>query len=200
MAGLIQQQMAPQGAQPTPPQGGEGGQPAGGEQEMYNALVEAMLGYLYDAGMENVERKLAAEENPVMAMASAMSYIMLASIGTLHDQGRSVPPQVMAQAGMELADNIGQVADAMGLVSIEDELAIEMAYFIALDMLAKQVPDNPPGTQEQYQVIADTLRNERLAMMDPNDLPPEIREELMAAEQAPAQQPAQDPMMEQEGY
>lgn len=203
MAGLLQEQMqAPQPAQPGqeptqqppqgpagPPQGPAGSPPPGqeaapqgdgGEQQMYDAITEAMLGYLYDAGMENVERKLANDPDPILSMASAMAYIMVAALGMLQDRGKTVPPHVMAQAGMELADNVGQIADAMGIVSIEDDLAVEMAYFIALDAMADEIPDNPPGTREQYKMIAQTLRDERMAMMDPDDLPPEVLEAMEA--------------------
>lgn len=199
MPGLLQEQM-PQGQMPQgqPPQGQPPEQ--GDEQEMYNVLVEAMLGYLYAEGMENVERELQMEENPVFGMAIAMEYIMVASVAMLQERGKTIPPQVMVQAGMELADNIGQIADAMGLVSIEDDLAIEMAFFIALDSMADDIMDEPPGIRQQYKQIAETLRNERMAMMDPNDLPPEVQQELMAAEQAPAQQPAQEPMAGRGGY
>lgn len=201
MTGLLQRQMPaePAQAQPSeqaPPMGSEQSQPApgGGEQEMYNVLVEGMLGYLYDTGMESVETKLAAEENPVLAMAGAMAYIMVAVIAMLEHRGKTVPPHVMAQAGMELADNIGQVADAMGLVSVEDDLAIEMAYFIALDAVGDEIPDNPPGIKQQYKAIAETLRNERLAMLDPNEVPPELRDEIMAMQtESPEVEPQQAP-------
>lgn len=201
MAGLLQRQ-APQGAQPGgmaeepmpaqqpagPQQPMTGGQPAGDApqgggdpQQMLAVLLDAMLNSLYEPQVaEGVEEILQTWDNPVEAMGRAIHDVMMITIGLLEREGRMVPPEVMLEAGVELARAVGEMAIAMGEVDESDELAIEMGLFIALAMVGDDIQGD---VGQQYRAMGQQLAEQRMSMIDPSELDEETL--ALVSEQSP---------------
>jgi len=160
-------QPAPQPRQQQPEQGGpEQSDPRVDVdrqqgQQMYNAVVEAMLKYLYGPGLKPVEQALGQGDNIVERMGVVISTVMLTIQQSLAAQGKTVPPGVMFQAGMELAKAVGEMAMEMGRLSKADNAdAIESAFMAAMGRFGQLVSD-AAMTREQRQRYAELIRTVR---------------------------------------
>ncbi|MHB0775434.1 hypothetical protein [Halomonas sp. WWR20] len=215
MAGLLQsaqpqaappQQQAPQGQPPQaqpgqqaqrPPQGQQ--QPQQGDprtdtdpkqgQQMYDALMESMLGYLYGPGMPQVEQALGQGDDIVQRMATVISSVMLTTYHALSAEGKTVPPGVMFQAGMELAKAVGEIAVEMRKLPAQGNRdPIEAAFMAGIGRFGQLVQDGAM-TQEQKQRYAEMIRAMR-------QLKKQAGGQAQQAPQQPAQQQPQQPMQE----
>ena len=182
---------APMGAPPAPagePQAAPPGQEGGDPQQMVAVLLDGMLNSLYEPQVtQGVEEMLQQWDNPVEAMARAIHDVMMITIGLLEREGRMVPPEVMLEAGVELARAVGEMAIEMGEVDEEDELAIEMGLFIALAMVGDDMQDE---TGQQYRAMGQQLAEQRMGAVNPDELDEET---LAMLQEAPEQQPQQQP-------
>lgn len=201
MAGLLNQGMAPQqaplGAQQ--PQGGpqqqqpqaDAGVDANPEQAqaMYDALMEAMLGYLYDVGLADVQQALQAADNPTQGMARVIASIMTTTFHSLQQEGKTVPPGVMFQAGMELSKAVGEIAVKMQILPAKGNgEPIEAAFMMGLAQFGKAVGETAlsEGQRQRYAEMIRTLR-------DLKQQHGQRGEQQPPAQQQPTQQPAQQP-------
>lgn len=169
MAGLLQgaqaappQQQPPQGQPPQPPQAQQGDprtdvDPQQGQQ-MYDALMESMLGYLYGPGIEQVEQALSQGEDIVQRMATVISSVMLTTYHALVAEGKTVPPGVMFQGGMELAKAVGEIAIEMQRLPAQDNRdPIEAAFMAGIGRFGQLVQDGAM-TDQQKQRYAELIR------------------------------------------
>jgi len=168
--GASPQQQPPQSA-PQPRQQQPQAQPEQGDprvnvdrqkgQEMYNAVVESALKYLYGPGLKQVEQALGQGDNIVERMGVVISTVMLTIQNALAAQGKTVPPGVMFQAGMELAKAVGEMAQEMGRLPQQGGAdAIESAFMAAMGRFGQLVSD-AAMTQEQRQRYAELIRTVR---------------------------------------
>ncbi|WP_277810697.1 hypothetical protein [Chromohalobacter canadensis] len=166
-------QPEPRAPQPSQPQAGR--QPQQGDprtdtdpqagQQQYNTLVESMLRYLYDKGAQQVERALTQGDDIVQRMATVISTIMLTHYHALAADGKTVPPGVMFQAGMELSKAVGEMAVEMGRLSANEGEPIEAAFMGAIGRFGQLIQDGAM-TQEQRQRYAQLIRAMRQIKQD----------------------------------
>lgn len=180
MAGLLQQGapqqpqqgagQPPQGGQPrqTPPQQPQG-QPQQGDERAVNAspeeagpqfevLLEAMLSYVYGEGMERIARSLQQGEDVTRRMGQMIGTVMVTVHNALAQEGKTVPPNVMVRAGMEVSKAIGEMAMEMGRLQEGEDEAIEAAFMIGLGNFGKNAEGITPRQKERYAQIIGALR------------------------------------------
>lgn len=166
MAGLLQQGMTPQQpAQPEPePPSGEasaraepGRNPMAPPEQakpMVKALVERLLTFLYEQGTEQVARVLQKDGNITNQMGKVLGMIMVTVYNAMAQQGKAIPPNVMVQAGMELAKAVGEMAMDLGrLQQGQDAEAIESAFMLGLGTLGKNAEMSQEERQAYRQMI-----------------------------------------------
>ncbi|MCP1343750.1 hypothetical protein BIS07_16060, partial [Halomonas sp. FL8] len=168
----MQQQAAPPQQRPSPQAGPQQRpqpqQPQQGDprtdtdpqqgQQMYNALMKSMLGYLYGPGMPQVEQALNQGDDIVQRMATVISSVMLTTYHALNAEGKTVPPGVMFQAGMELAKAVGEIAVEMRKLPGQGNAEpIEAAFMAGIGRFGQLVQDGAM-TQQQKQRYAEMIR------------------------------------------
>jgi len=173
MVGLIQQGMQQQPPQePMPPnaqqppegQQAQQGEPPqqGGERGQFEPIVERMLSYVYGDGLQRIEGVLESGD-PVDSMGQVIGMVMTTVYNALGQNGRSVQPNVMVRAGIELSKAIGEMAMEMGVVPQGEDEAIEMAFLLGLGNFGRNANDMPPEEKQQYAQIARGLKEGKQA-------------------------------------
>ena len=180
MAGLLQQGMNPQQpaqAQPQqappqqppqqPQQEGQQRNPmaAPGEAKpMVGALVERLLTFLYEKGSDTVAQILEREGNISNLMGEILGMIMVTVYNGMAQKGKTIPPNVMVQAGMELSKAVGEMAMEMGRLPRENNAeAIESAFMLGLGKLGKNADQEAmsPEERQAYKQIVEALMSGR---------------------------------------
>lgn len=208
MTGLLSQgtpQRQPmQGPQGQPAQSQQGQQPQQGDQrtnvdrqqgqQQYDVLVSAMLEYLYGPGMQQVEQALGRGDDIVQRMATVISTVMLTIYHSLAAQGKTIPPGVMFQAGIELSKAVGEMASEMGRLPKQGNGdAIEAAFMAGIGRFGQLVQDSAM-TQEQRQRYAELIRTtrelkQRSGGRQQQGGQPQQQGQQQAQQAAPAQKP-----------
>lgn len=207
MPGLLSQgmgQQAPQQSAPQqPPQGQPAQQPQGQQQpqqgdprtdpdqelgqQQYDALVQAMLNYLYGPGAKQVEAALSHGDKIIERMANVISTIMLTIQHSLSAEGKTVPPKVMFQAGMELSKAVGEIAQEMGRLPKQGGGdSIEAAFLAALGRFG-QLMQEGSMTDQQRQRYAEMIRTVKQLKQRA------VGQQSAGQGQQPQQQPQQAP-------
>lgn len=150
--GARPQKMPRGGQQPRPQQGGQRGRPQEGRQapeqagqngvdmdpevaeEQRNTLVNAMLQQLYGPQLDRSAEMLNRNASePVQGIGKIVSGLLGASYKSLKDEGRSVPPGVMFQAGMMASQAVGEMAMRMGVIDESNEAdTVESGFMLGL--------------------------------------------------------------------
>ncbi|MEX0385880.1 hypothetical protein [Spiribacter onubensis] len=183
MEGIIESVMVDEvGARPqkAPPQGGRQQPPPqsapddtvnmnpemAGEQ--VNALINSMLGELYGAQLEKAANVLdKMQGRPEKGIGTIVAGLMGAAHKTLRDQGKSVPPGVLFQAGMIAAQAVGEMAERMGVINPEnDDEIIEAAFMVGLGDFGKANGNEmSPQERQRYAELIDGMEEgKRIAM------------------------------------
>ncbi|MCD6006917.1 hypothetical protein [Halomonas sp. IOP_31] len=222
MAGLLSQgapqrpqqapQQPPQG-QPAPQQQGQpqpqqqpsqsdpqtDADPQQGQQQ-YDALVQAMLEYLYGPGMQQVEQALGKGDDIVQRMSTVVSTVMLTIYHALAAEGKTVPPGVMFQAGMELSKAVGEMAMEMGRLPKQGNgEAVEAAFMAGIGRFGQLVQDSAM-TEQQRKRYGELIRATRElkqragSRQQQGDQQPQQPAPQQAPQQAQQPAPAQKPM------
>lgn len=171
MAGLLQQGMAPQGAQPSPqaqpgqpqqpPQSGDpriDTDPQQGPQQR-NQLVNAMLGALYGPMLDQAAAIIDQHrENPEQGMARVIAQLITVTWKRLAEQGKAVPPGVLFQAAMMVAQAVGDMAIRMQVIPQEDGETIERAFMVAMGEFGNATrQEMPPEQRRRYSDLIQAL-------------------------------------------
>lgn len=205
MAGLLQQGMQP-APQQAPPQGqAPQGAPMQSEPQQqpqdeqppqegndprvnatpdeagpqFEALLEGMLGYLYGDGMEQALQMIRQGEDVTERMGLVIGTVMVTIHNMLTQEGKTVPPNVMVRAGIELAKAVGEMAMQAGRLQEGEDEAIEAAFMLGLGKLGQNADDITPEQKQKYGQIVGALR--------------EGKQQAMGG-QPQQQQPPQQPM------
>lgn len=206
MAGLLSQGMG-QPSQPAPQQPPQQGQqpPQQGQrdgrvdvdpeqaQAMYDALMQGMLGFLYEEGLPMVREALQTIEDPVEAMARVINNIMTTTFYALSQQGKTVPPGILFQGGMELSRAVGELAVKLQRLPPQGNgEAIEGAFMMALAMFGKTVGQNAL-TDQQRQRFGEMIRTMRDLKQKSGGQPQQqMRQPAAQSQAAPAQKPMRE--------
>lgn len=183
MAGLIQGGMAPQQGQQAPqaaqapqgaPQGQQGAAPRQGGsqvdydpqsgQQMYQKLTEAMLQSLYGPMLEQAREMLEQQpDQPAEAIGRIVSTLMTTVYQRLADNGNTVPPGVMFQAGMEVAKAVGELASEIGLIPKgQNAEPIEAGFMLAMAKFGQSTAkDMAPEQRQRYAELIQTMQQAR---------------------------------------
>jgi len=181
MAGLLQQGMNPQQQpqqpaqppqQPTNQQAPQQGQAQGAgpmappeqAKPMVGALVNRLLTFLYEEATDRVTEALNRDGNITQQMGEIIGMIMVTVYNAMAQQGKTIPPNVMVQAGMELSKAIGEMAQRMGRIPEgQDAEAIESAFMMGLGKLGKNAADGSmtPEQRQAYAQMVDALMKGR---------------------------------------
>lgn len=159
-------------------------------------LVNGMLRLLYGPMLEPAAQMLKeSAESPQSGVARVLSGVMSAAYQSLEEQGRSVPPAVMFQAGMVGAQAIGEMADGLGVLDQRrDAEVIEAAFMEGLarfgDQNAEQLTDEE---RQRYLDLIDAFGAEREKALGQNaeardDIP---QRDSLATESAPMRSPGE---------
>lgn len=207
MAGLLQQGMqpapeqAPQGqpmqGQPPqqPPQGGqpaqEGNDPrvnATPEEAgpQFEALLEGMLGYLYGDGMQQATQMLQQGDDITRRMGQVIGTVMVTTFNMITQDGKTVPPNVMVRAGIELAKAVGEMAMEVGRLQPGEDEAIEAAFMLGLGLFGKTAEGLEDAQRQRYSEMVTAIQDGKRETM----------QEQQPPQQQSQGQPPQQPMME----
>lgn len=180
MAGLLQQGMQQpqqpppqrQARQPRQPQQGQPQQQPQGENDdrvnatpekagpQFEVLLEAMLGYLYGKGMDQVTQMLQQGDDITRRMGQVIGTVMVTTYNQMAKQGKTIPPNVMVRAGMELAKAVGEMAMQMGRLEKGDDEPVEAAFMVGLGQFGKNASPKSmtPEQRQKYAQIVQALR------------------------------------------
>lgn len=159
-----------EGASQPPRQGGEDAVNMNPEnaQEQRNVLVNSMLGQLYGPQLERAANILQQSgPEPMEGIGRVVSGLLGAAYKSLRDDGRSVPPGVLFQAGMMASQAVGEMAMRMGILDEGSEAeAVESGFMMALGTFgrakAEQMSDQE---RERYAELIDGMEaGKRMAM------------------------------------
>lgn len=180
MAGLLQQAMQPeQGATPPPSAQQSPQQPPQQSQQpqqqsqaeqsdpsvdmteegvqQRDMLVDAMLENLYGPLLEQTE-KMMQQMEPQAFIERITASLMLAAWQRLREDGKTVPPAVMVQAGMMAAQAVGEMAIEAGMLNPDESEIIETGFMAAMARFGKSTKDAMPKPQRQrYAQLIQTL-------------------------------------------
>lgn len=202
MAGLLQQgmqpapQQAPQGQPPQqPPQSGqpaqEGNDPrvnATPEEAgpQFEVLLEGMLGYLYGDGMQQAAQMLQQGDDITRRMGQVIGTVMVTTYNMIAQDGKTVPPNVMVRAGIELSKAVGEMAMEIGRLQPGEDEAIEAAFMLGLGLFGKTAEGLEDAQRQRYSEMVTAIQDGK--------------RETVQGQQPPQQQsqgqPTQQPMME----
>jgi len=164
------QPMPPQGQQPPqePPQDNrpptqEGNDPRvnavpeeAGPQ--FEVLLEGMLGYLYGDGMDGVTQSLQQGEDITRRMGQVIGTVMVTTFNAIAQEGKTVPPNVMVRAGMELSKAVGEMAIEMGRLPKGEGDAIEAAFMLGLGTFGKNADGLDDAQRQKYGEIVNAIQ------------------------------------------
>ena len=131
---------------------------------MVEALVERLLTFLYEDGAERVAGILQREGNIANLMGEVLGMVMVTTYNGMAEKGKTIPPNVMVQAGMELSKAIGEMAMEMGRLPRENNAeAIESAFMLGLGKLGKNADKSAMSQEERqaYKQIVEALMSGR---------------------------------------
>ncbi|MAX33836.1 MAG: hypothetical protein CME72_12315 [Halomonadaceae bacterium] len=211
MAGLLQQgmgqqaQSAPQqgapprqatpGSSPQPPP--PGGQPQAGGVDMdpnqgpqqRERLVGAMLEALYGNMLDQVITILRQNgDEPQKAIGRILAQLMTGIWKRLAEQGKSVPPGVMVQSGMVVAQAVGEMAVRLRLLPEQGNAdPIEAGFMLALGEFGKATREQMPAPQRQRyaELIRAINEGRNMSVGQEAAAQPEQGEQRPAAPQQP---------------
>tara|TARA_R100001039_G_scaffold37557_1_gene36448 strand:- start:6793 stop:7383 length:591 start_codon:yes stop_codon:yes gene_type:complete len=189
-------QQGPQGQPPQqPPQGGqpvqEGNDPrvnATPEEAgpQFEALLEGMLGYLYGDGMQQATQMLQQGDDITRRMGQVIGTVMVTTYNMIAQDGKTVPPNVMVRAGIELSKAVGEMAMEVGRLQPGEDEAIEAAFMLGLGLFGKTAEGLEDAQRQRYSEMVTAIQDGK--------------RETMQGQQPPQQQsqgqPTQQPMME----
>jgi len=90
--------------------------------------------------------------------------IMVTVYNGMAQKGKTIPPNVMVQAGMELSKAVGEMAMEMGRLPRENNAeAIESAFMLGLGKLGKNADPEAmsPEERQAYKQIVEALMSGR---------------------------------------
>jgi len=177
------------GAEQMPPQRGTGGrgepgQPGAPTQrrpqgdpvnmdpevagEQRNALVNGMLGQLYGPQLDRAATILEqSAPEPMEGVGRVVSGLLGSTYKRLKDDGKSVPPGVMFQAGMMAAQAVGEMGMRMGILDESTEAdAVESGFMMAMGNFGRANRDAMSADERQRygQLIDGMEEGKRMAM------------------------------------
>lgn len=186
MVGLLQQGMQPeQGAMPPqqpaagqqlPQQSQPPQQPPQGQQgdpsvdmtedgvQQRDMLVDAMLENLYGPLLDKAEKLMQqTADQPIMFVEHITANLMVAAWQRLSEDGKTASPGVMVQAGMMVAQAVGEMLIEAGILQPDEAEVIETGFMAAMARFGKSTKDAMP--QKQRKRYAEILG----AMSDAKD-------------------------------
>ncbi|GAB2799140.1 hypothetical protein GCM10027040_27750 [Halomonas shantousis] len=130
----------------------------GGQQR--EQLVNAMLESLYGPALDQVRAQLEQRrDQPAEAIGSVVSQLLLTAYQALVEQGKTIPPGVMIQAAMIVAQAVGEMAIRRGVLAEDDGDAIEAGFMIAMARFGKAASKHmKPGQRQRYAEMIRALR------------------------------------------
>ena len=163
MAAMASQQEQPQG-QPQQPQqdpNAQGGD--GGSQEMFEAIAEGPLTYIYsEEGLASIKQMMTAsdEDDAEEVISEVAGKLMVGQALEARNQGKMIPPSVMFALCMELVNNITDIAVQIGVVDKANaDVVGEEAFFDAVAVFGENADELAINDQErtQYATMIDEM-------------------------------------------
>ena len=157
---------------------------------MFEQMVSPSLEYIYGNGLKDVKASLESfADEPEKGIASIVGRMMSATALKARDQGGMIPPKVMTAIGMELINNVTDIAVQMGLVTEQESNDIgESAFISSLQVFGDTIDDLAISENElnQYMQVVDQIEQ----LMNEKGGGNPQQQEQPQPEQAPqAQQP-----------
>lgn len=150
MTGLLKQaQQEPQQAE-QPQQGN-----AQAEQQVYTKIVEMALTFVYsEDGREMVREGLElGGAEIVQNIGNTVAKVLMRLVISANTAGKSIPPRMLFQAGMEITSAVTEMAEALGLTDNAPGVA-KQAFFAALTITGREMPEEIMSEQERAEVKA----------------------------------------------
>jgi len=197
MAGLLQQGMQPapqQGPQGQPMQGQppqqapQGGQPVpeGNDPRVnaspeeagpqFEALLEGMLGYLYGDGMQQAAQMLQQGDDITRRMGQVIGTVMVTTFNMIAQDGKTVPPNVMVRAGIEMAKAVGEMAMELDRLQPGEDEAIEAAFMLGLGLFGKTAEGLEDAQRQRYSEIVTAIQDGKRETMQGQQPPQPMME------------------------
>ena len=143
MPGLLTQQpggvpaaaSAPAQGAPTPAQGDSGEQPnvSPEEQAIYEQFVNNAFSAIYDEkSLPSIIESLKGDGNPVEGLANTAVGVVARVQDSAEQAGQALPPEVVFQAGVEILEDLAELAEKAGVHDFTPE-ELEGATFQAMD-------------------------------------------------------------------
>jgi len=136
--------------------------------EQRNALVNGMLGQLYGPQLDRAATILEqSAPEPMEGVGRVVSGLLGSTYKRLKDDGKSVPPGVMFQAGMMAAQAVGEMGMRMGILDESTEAdAVESGFMMAMGNFGRANRDAMSADERQRygQLIDGMEEGKRMAM------------------------------------
>ena len=81
---------------------------------MYNIVVGQAAEWIYGEGLQSVQQCLQVSEDPAQDIGDVVGSVLLMELSRAREAGKSIPPEVMVQAGMELSAMVAELAAQLG--------------------------------------------------------------------------------------
>jgi len=145
-------------------------------QSQRNVLVNGMLSNLYGPMLENVSQVLrSVPDDPANGIGRVVGSLLSAAYRRLQEEGRTVTPGVMVQAGMIAAQAVGEMAQRMGIISADNEAEmVEGGFMIGLGRFGQSNADTLTQEQRQrYAELIDAMEEGKRMAMEGGDRQPQ---------------------------
>jgi len=156
-----QQRRGNQQPQPNQSQGGNGVDMSPERaMKQRNVLVNSMLKSLYGPMLDNAGEILRrSADDPIDGIGRIVGSLMSASYKSLQEQGRTITPGVMVQAGMIASQAVGEMAGRIGAITPENEADIvESGFMVGMQRFGQNNADTLTTDQKQrYAELIDSL-------------------------------------------
>ena len=159
MAAMAGQQQPPQEPQPEQQeqQPDQQGSQDGGNQEMFEAVAEGPLNYIYsEEGLNSIKQMLTAsdEDDADDVISQVAGKLMVSQALEARNNGKMIPPSVMFALCMELINNLTDIAVKVGTVDQANANDVgEDAFFNAVSIFGESSEDLAISDQEREQYV-----------------------------------------------
>ncbi len=148
--GPAQGATAPAGGAAAPAQGGGGEQPnvSPQEQGIYDQFVNNAFSAIYDEkSLPSIIESLKGDGNPVEGLANTAVGVVVRVQDSAEQAGQALPPEVVFQAGVEILEDLADLAEKAGVHDFTPE-ELEGATFQAMDRYRELKGDDGASSQE----------------------------------------------------
>ncbi|AUR96760.1 hypothetical protein NVP1232O_26 [Vibrio phage 1.232.O._10N.261.51.E11] len=158
------------------------------KRSMFEQLAGPSLEYIWGDGLEDVKQVLqSGQDAPEQAIGDMVGKMMASSAMQARDNSSVVPPDVMTATGMELINNVTDIAVKMGVVPEGQANEIgESAFIVAIATFGQMAAQNALGPQEKQQYANIVTEMEKIAEMKGGQGEPQQPQEQQPQQQQPS--------------